>query len=207
MTRFNVNFNVDSMEGKTVLVFLKPQPPQRNYKIHAWQVLSGSAGSTESFDYQAVIQTDVTSKGEKDGNIITSNRVTTEPHTLLQAISPSGLSPKLDLAPATLADEKLTEQQCGVINKTAPYIQFDCNWYVNDKPVVTMPDVDANMTCSFEYEPNFYFMVASPPMIGQTYIVQNFSDMTKYVAPITATDVDVTLTKVNGLWTFDFIAK
>jgi len=44
-------------------------------------------------------------------------------------------------------------------------------------------------------------------MIGQTYIVQNFSDMTRYVAPITATEVDVTLTRPSGLWTFDFIAR
>jgi hypothetical protein len=70
-----------------------------------------------------------------------------------------------------------------------------------------MPKVDSRMTVSFEYEPNFYFMVATPPMIGQTYIVQNFSDMTRYVAPITATEVDVTLTRPSGLWTFDFIAR
>ncbi len=40
------------------------------------------------------------------------------------------------------------------------------------------------MTVSFEYEPNFYFRVATPPMVGQACIVQNFSDMTKHVAPL-----------------------
>lgn len=205
--RFNVTTDVDSMEGKTVLVFLKPQNPQRNYKIHAWQVLTGSAGSTESFDYDAIISTDVTSDGEKTGNIIKSSKEVIVPGQLMQATSPNGLSPKLSTAPRTLAESKLTPSQCGVVNKTEPFIQVDSNWYVNDRPVVTMPNVDANMTCSFEYEPNFYFMVASPPMVGTTYIVQNFSDMTRYTMPITATEVDVSLTKVNGLWTFDFAAK
>ncbi|AEF56151.1 hypothetical protein [Marinomonas posidonica] len=206
MTKFNVTMDVQSMEGKTVLVFLKPQNPQRNYRIHAWQVLQGSAGSTETFEYEALISTNVTSSGENPANTITSGTKNIVPGQLFQAISPSDLSPKLELAPTALAQQKLTPQQCGVINKTSPFIQFDSNWFVNDKPVVTMPQVDANMTCSFEYIPNFYFMVASPPMIGQTYIVQNFSDMTQYQMPITATEVDVSLTKVNGLWTFDFEA-
>lgn len=67
-TRFNVNFNVsaDELQGKTVLVFLKPQQPQRNYQIHAWQVLTGSAGATESFDYEAQISTDVSSPDVND---------------------------------------------------------------------------------------------------------------------------------------------
>ncbi|BCD84457.1 hypothetical protein PSm6_08640 [Pseudomonas solani] len=207
MTTFNVNFAVDDMEGKTVLVFLKPQNPQRDYRIHAWQVLTGSAGATESFDYEAVIETDVSSNGEKAGNLIVSGRKATLPGGLLQAVSPGGLSPQLEQAATSLAQEKLTPQQCGVINKTNPYIQFDSNWYVNGRPVVTMPKVDSRMTVSFEYEPNFYFMVATPPMIGQTYIVQNFSDMTQYVAPITATEVDVTLSRPNGLWTFDFLSR
>ncbi|MCU9946060.1 hypothetical protein [Pseudomonas sp. PDM13] len=207
MTTFNVNFAVDDMEGKTVLVFLKPQNPQRDYRIHAWQVLTGSAGATESFDYEAVIETDVSSNGEKAGNLIVSGRKAALPGGLLQAVSPGGLSPQLEQAATSLAQEKLTPQQCGVINKTNPYIQFDSNWYVNGRPVVTMPKVDSRMTVSFEYEPNFYFMVATPPMIGQTYIVQNFSDMTQYVAPITATEVDVTLSRPNGLWTFDFLSR
>lgn len=207
MTVFNVSFAVDDMQGKTVLVFLKPQNPQRDYRIHAWQILTGSAGATESFTYEAVIETDVTTVGEKPGNVIISGRHRASPGNLLQAVSPSGLSPILQPASSSLALEKLTPQQCGVINSTNPYIQLDSNWYVNGRPVVTMPKVDARMTVSFEYEPNFYFMVATPPMVGQTYIVQNFSDMTQYVAPITATEVDVTLTRQNGLWCFDFAAS
>lgn len=207
MTVFNVNFAVDDMEGKTVLVFLKPQNPQRDYRIHAWQVLTGSAGTTESFSYEAVIETDVTTRGDMEGNKIISERREITPGQLLQAVSPNGMSPILERAPASLALEKLTPQQCGVINKTNPYIQFDSNWYVNGRPVVTMPKVDSRMTVSFEYGPGFYFMVTTPPMAGQTYIVQNFSDMTQYIAPITATEVDVTLSRPNGLWNFDFAAS
>lgn len=205
-TKFNVTMDVEDMQGKTVLVFLKPQNPQRNYMIHAWQVLTGSAGATESFQYEATISTDVTSVGVND-NTIVSGRQPIQPGQLLTAVSPNGLSPMLQQAPTSLGQTKLTPQQCGVINQTNPFIQFNSNWYVNNKPVVTMPYVDANMTVSFEYLPNFYFMVASPPLIGQTYIVQNFSDMTQYVMPITATEVDVTLTRNQGLWTFDFDAK
>ncbi len=206
-TTFNVTFDVEDMQGKTVLVFLKPQNPQHNYRIHAWQVLTASAGATESFEYESKIATDVTSKGENEGNVITSARVDINPGELYQAISPNSLSPKLELAPVSLAQEKLTPQQAGVINKTNPFIQCDANWYVNGRPVVTMPYVDSDMTVSFEYLPNFYFMVAPPPLVGQTYIVQNFSDMTEYVMPITATKVDVTLTKVEGRWQFDFEAS
>ncbi|WP_126452890.1 hypothetical protein [Sulfuriflexus mobilis] len=204
-TKFNVNMDVEDMQGKTVLVFLKPQNPQRNFMIHAWQVLTGSAGSTESFSYEAIMSTDVSSIGVNNNTII-SGRQTIQPGQLLSAVSPNSLSPMLQEAPTSLAQAKLTPQQCGVINQTNPFIQFNSNWYVNDKPVVTMPYVDANMTVSFEYMPNFYFMVASPPLIGQTYIVQNFSDMTQYVMPITATEVDVSLTRNQGLWSFDFAA-
>jgi hypothetical protein len=208
MTKFNVSYDVESneLQGKTVLVFLKPQNPQRNYLIHAWQVLTGSAGATESFNYEALISTDVSSRGVND-NLIVSGRQAISPGQLLSAVSPEGLSPQLQTAATSLAQTKLTPQQCGVINQTNPYNQFDSNWYVNGKPVVTMPYVDTNMTVSFEYLPNFYFMVATPPMIGQTYIVQNFSDMTQYVMPITATEVNVSLTRNQGLWTFDFDAK
>ncbi|GLR13409.1 hypothetical protein GCM10007907_21990 [Chitinimonas prasina] len=206
-TQFNVHMNAPDMQGKTVLVFLKPQNPQRNYRIHAWQVLTGSAGSTESFQYVDVISTDVTSSGENASNVIISGRSIINPGQLLQATSPAGLSPSLQLAPTSMAQEKLTPAQCGVINQTNPFIQFQSNWYVNDKPVVSMPYVDLNMTVSFEYEPHFYFMVASPPMVGQTYIVQNFSDMTEYIMPITATNVDVGVTRDQGLWTFDFDAS
>jgi hypothetical protein len=206
-TTFNVHMDVGSMDGKTVLVFLKPVSPQRNYLVHAWQVLTGSAGAPETFKYEEVISTDVSSAGGLPTTSIKSGRMVIAPGQLLSATSPGGLSPLLQPAARSLAEEKLTPQQCGVINQTNPFIQFDSNWYVSERPVVSMPQVDANMTCSFEYLPNFYFMVSSPPLIGQTYIVQNFSDMTKYQMPITATSVDVTLTREKGLWTFDFKAS
>jgi hypothetical protein len=207
-TTFNVHYNVetDQLQGKAVLVFLKPQNPQRDYRIHAWQVLTGSAGATESFDYAAQISTDAKPRGGND-DLIISARKDIAPGQLLSARSPDGLSLILQPAPTSLAQVKLTPQQCGVINQTNPYIQFDSNWYVHGRPVVTMPYVDSNMTVSFEHLPNFYFMVATPPMVGQTYIVQNFSDMTQYVPPVTATEVDVMLSREQGLWTFDFSAK
>jgi hypothetical protein len=207
-TKFNVTCNVEpnDLQGKAVLVFLKPQNPQRNYQIHAWQVLDGAAGATESFDYEARISTDVTSVDANDSKVISERQVIL-PGQLLAASSPGGLAPLLLPAPASLAQAKLTPQQSGVINKTNPFIQFDSNWYVSSKPVVTMPRVDLNMTVSFEYLPSFYFMVASPPLVGQTYIVQNFSDMEQYAMPITATEVDVTLSRNHGLWHFDFAAK
>ena len=205
MTTFNMHFDAGSMQGKNVLVFLKPQNPQADYFIHAWQVLSGSTGSTESFNYVNTISTDVTSYGNK-ANEIVSKRETIQPGQLLQAISPSGLSPLLQPADSSVASEKLTSNQCGVINKTTPYIQFDSNWYVNDKPVVTMPYVDGNMTCSFDFEPKLYFMVAAPPMKGQTYTVQSFSDMTPYQFPTSATNVDIVVNRLQGIWDFQFTA-
>lgn len=54
MTTFNIHFDAASMEGKNVLVFLKLQNPQSNYFIHAWRVLIGSSGSTESFTYAEI---------------------------------------------------------------------------------------------------------------------------------------------------------
>ena len=207
MTQFNVSFNVDDMQGKTALVFLKPQSPQRDYRIHAWQVLTGSAGATESFVYDPQIATDVTYAADQTGKSTLSERVAISPGSLLQAVTPSGSSPTLQPAPASLAREKLTPDQCGVVNKTSPFIQFDSNWYVGGRPVVTMPKVDSNMTVSFESLPTVYFMVATPPMEGRTYIVQNFSDMTHYVMPATAIEVDVSLTRDDGLWTFDFKAS
>ncbi|WP_350446914.1 hypothetical protein ABS648_24545 [Pseudomonas solani] len=197
MTTFNVNAE-DDIEGKTMRVFLKPNP-QADYHPSAWQVPSGAAGATEPFVYEAVIETDISSIAEKVVNPLPLG-MTPLPSDGLQMVSPKEMS-------RLPGSQTLTPQQSGVINQSTPYIPFDNNWYVNDRPVVTMPYVDPNMTVGFEYQPNFYFMVATPPMIGQTYIVQNFSDMTQYVAPITATEVDVTLSHPNGPWRFDFNAS
>lgn len=38
----------------------------------------------------------------------------------------------------------LTQQQDGAITKTNPYSQFDSDWYLNARPVVTMQPVDAH---------------------------------------------------------------
>lgn len=207
-TQFNIHFNVseDELQGKNVLVFLKPLNPQRNDQIHAWQVLEGAAGATASFAYADSIATDVSSVG-RHGAAIVSRREPVVPGQLLRAVSPDGLSPVLQPAPTSLAQVKLTPQQCGVINQTYPYTQFDSNWYVNDRPVVTMPHVDMNMTVTFEYLPYFFFMLATPPMAGQTYLVRNFSDMTQYALPVTATEVHVAVNRVQGLWNFDFSAS
>ena len=199
-TRFNVNYNVtnDDMRGKTVLVFLKPQGPQSDYRLHAWQVLSGAPGSTESFAYEEVISAGNSSYGANDGKT-DADRQPVLRGQLLSAVSPSGLSPLLQPAAVSLAQSALAPQPCGVVSQTMPAGQFDGNWYVNDKPVVTMPQVDPRMTASFEYLPNFYFMVATPPMLGQTSIAQNFSDMAQYTMPITGTGVDVTLNRKQDL--------
>ena len=202
-TKFIVKMDVSDMQGKNVLVFLKPQPPQRNYRIHAWQILTASAGSTESFNFDTPMSVDVTSIGEKGQKII-SQRIPIMPGQLYVADSPASLSPELKEAGASMAQEKLTPNQAGVRNETTPFWQVDVNWYVDDKPVVTCPYVDKNMTCTFEFLPHLYFMVAAPPLIGQTYIIQNFSDMTEYIMPISATEVQVNLTKESGLWKFSF---
>ncbi|MNM97975.1 hypothetical protein D3C81_1104950 [compost metagenome] len=168
-------------------------------------MLTGAAGAAESFTYEDSITTDVTSIGVNNNKIVSASHDIV-PGQLLSVESPSGWSPLLQAAPASMAQARLTPQQCGVINQTNPYTQFDSNWYVNGKPVVTMPNLDLRMTASFEYLPNFYFMVATPPTAGQTYIVQNFADMTHYAMPPTATDVDVTVNRKQGLWDFDFSA-
>ncbi|MCG8433597.1 MAG: hypothetical protein MJA83_06175 [Gammaproteobacteria bacterium] len=204
MTTFYVHFREQNMQGKNVLAFLKPTPPQSNYQVHAWQVLTGSAGATETFSYKAEIQVDVTSAGRKADNVIVSGRQIATAGQLYEAISPSGLSPKLIPASETLANQKLTPNQCGVINKTSPFIQFTCNWYVNNRAVASMPYVDRNMTCTFDYEPRLYLMVAAPPMIGQTYTLQNFSEMTAFQWQNSTTRVDVDVTRDSGMWTFSF---
>ncbi|MCM2565243.1 hypothetical protein [Janthinobacterium kumbetense] len=206
--QFNVRYNVetDDLQGNSVLVFLKLQNPQGHYRSHAWQVLTGSAGATESFHYEDRISTDVNSFGIT-GNKIVSGRQVIAPGQLLSAVSPHGLSPLLQPAAASLAQSKLTPAQCGVMNETSPFIPFSCNWYVNDRPVATMPDVDANMTVGFEYLPSLYFVVAMRPAAGQTYSLESFQDMTQYAMPVSATEVDVTLHRSQDAWRFDFAAR
>lgn len=203
---FTVGFDVTDMEGKSVLVFLKPVNPQRNVLIHAWRVLTGAPGGSLSFSYDGAISTDVSSAGWQPGSSIVSARADVLPGQLYSVVSPSGLSPELQLAPASLAQTTLTPEQAGVINQTNPFIQFDSNWYVDSQPVMTAPHVDTGMTVVFQCPPTLYFMVAPAPMAGQTYIVQNFLDMTEYPVPASASAVNVTLTRDQGLWVFKFQA-
>ena len=121
-TKINISYNVESdeMRGKTVLVFLKPQNPQSNYQIPAWQVLKGVPGPTEAFVYEHQIPLDVRSHGAGDDMKMTSARQSQQPQA------------------------SLTQQQGGALTKTNPYSQFDSDWYVNARPVVTMQPVDAH---------------------------------------------------------------
>ena len=122
VTQINISYNVklEEMRGKTVLVFLKPQNPQSNYQIPAWQVLTGVPGTTEAFVYDHQIPLDVYSHGAGDDMKMTPERQSRQPQA------------------------SLTQQQDGAISKTNPYIQFDSDWYVNARPVVTMLPVDSH---------------------------------------------------------------
>ena len=147
VTKINISYNVESdeMRGKTVLVFLKPQNPQGNYQIPAWQVLTGVPGTTEAFVYDHHIALDVHSHGAGDNMKMAAERQSPQPQA------------------------SLTQQQDGAITKTNPYIQFDSDWYVNARPVVTMPPVDAHAAT------------------------------TQSVVPATATEGDVTLNRNQDL--------
>ena len=63
----------------------------------------------------------------------------------------------------------MTPQQGGAIPKINPYLQFDSDWYVNARPVVTMQPVDAHAAT------------------------------TQSVVPATATEGDVTLHRSQDL--------
>ncbi|MDI3296680.1 hypothetical protein [Janthinobacterium tructae] len=129
VTQINISNNVESdeMRGKTVLVFLKPQNPQGNYQIPAWQVLTGVPGTTEAFVYDHQIPFDVYSHGAGDDMKMTPERQSRQPQASLTQ-----------------------QQQDGAISKTNPYIQFDSDWYVNARPVVTMQPVDAHSATATE---------------------------------------------------------
>ena len=147
ITQINIRYNVESdeMRGKTALLFLKPQNPQGNYQIPAWQVLKGVPGSTEAFVYDHQIPFDVHSHGAGGDMKMTPERQSQQPQA------------------------SLTQQQDGAIPKTNPYLQFDSDWYVNARPVVTMQPVDAHAA------------------------------MTQSVVPATATEGDVTLNRNQDL--------
>ena len=203
MTKFHVRFNAADMDGKAVLVFIKPESPQRNSRIHAWQVLTGAEGWAEFF-HDGAISVNVTPVDSEPGAPHTPHTVRTLPGDLYEAVSKDGHALVLRKARPALAQMKLTPEECGVINTAHPFMEFDCHWFVDDRPVVTMPRVDTNMTVSFEYLNHLYFMVAEPPTVGQTYVIKDFSPMTRYVMQAGAQIVDVSLTRANGLWAFEF---
>ena len=124
VTKIDISDDVESdeMRGKTVLVFLKPQNPWGNYQNPAWQALKGVPGSIESFVYDHQIPLDVYSHGAGDNMKMTPERQSRQPQ-------------------ASLTQQ---QQQDGAIPKTNPYSQFDSDWYVNARPVVTMQPVDAH---------------------------------------------------------------
>lgn len=147
VTQINISNDVESdeMRGKTVLVFLKPQNPQGNYQIPAWQVLKGVPGTTEAFVYDHQVPFDVYSHGAGDNMKMAPERQSQQPQA------------------------SLTQQQDGAITKTNPYSQFDSDWYLNARPVVTMQPVDAHAAT------------------------------TQSVVPATATEGDVTLNRNQDL--------
>ena len=103
--------------------------------------MKGVPAPTEAFVYDHQIPLDVYSHGVGDGMKMTPERQSQQPRA------------------------SLTQQQDGAIPKTNPYIQFDSDWYVNARPVVTMPPADAH------------------------------SATTPFVVPATATEGDVTLNR------------
>ncbi len=201
---FNVTLGGEHMQGQGVLVFLRPVSEQRNVLIHAWQVLIASAGASESFEYESVISTNVFSR-RNPPHYILSDTMEVQPGSLLEAVSSGELSPRLQMAPHDLAQEKLTQQQAGVINNTHPHIELDCNWLVNNRRALTVPNLGDGAVSSFEYEPSLYFMVARPPLVGQTYNLQDFANMTRYPIPDTDTEVYVNVSSDDeGRWLFTF---
>jgi hypothetical protein len=203
-TVFNVTLDGEQMLGQGVLVFLRPVTAQRDVFIHAWQVLIASSGDNESFEYESVISTNVFSR-RNPPHYILSDTMEVRPGSLLRVVSADELSPRLEMAPADLAQEKLSPQQAGVINNTDPHIELDCNWLVNNRLVLTVPILGDGAVSSFEYEPNLYFMVARPPLVGQTYNLQDFANMTRYPLPTTDTEVYISVTSGDeGRWNFTF---
>jgi hypothetical protein len=204
MIECRVHSSADDMQGKRVLVFLRPQRPRSNYLIHAWQNLEISAGATAVFDFDTRISVQLLTMSKRGRNPTLSAEQTAHPGELFLAVRPEGLSPALQLAPAGMAVERLTPQQYGVYNQTYPYTSIDCVWMVSGSPVVTMPSVDWGMTCTFEYMPVLYFMVSAPLIGGENFTVQSFSDMTSFSLTPDISSLDIEVIRDQGRWLFNF---
>jgi len=202
---FNVRFDMQVYEwqGKNVLVFLAPPAPSRNITGLAWRVLTASAGATVSFEMNDVVSVEVAGRAT-DGVPATSERVTVQPGQLLMATRPSAQPMVLPLEPDPLASDRLLPFQYGLTNRTDPGIPLDCTWYMADAPAVTMPALDSGMTTTFDGSQSLYFAVAALPQTGEGF-AQAFSDTTMYQIPVNVSEVNVKLTKLQGMWVFEFM--
>ncbi len=204
MITCKVSANVTDMRGKSVLVFVRPQQAARDVRVYAWQILELSGGATASFAFDQTISVSVVTQGVDPANPIESERVGIYPGTLKIATRPGGLSPQLAPSSAGMAAARLTTKQAGVYNATNPCTSLDCTWFVSGQAVVTMPGVDWGMTCTFEYEPVLYFMIAAPLLNGENFTVQSLTGATPCpVTPDTAV-LDVKVKRERGRWQFSF---
>lgn len=205
MIECRVHSDVEDMRGKRVLVFLRPLAPQADYLVHAWQELEISSGATAGFTFDPAVSARIVNNARR-GNRIWSAEHPVAPGQLLLATRPDLLSPMLEPGPRGMAEERLTPQQRGVYNQTYPYTSVDCVWQIGGRPVVTMPNLDWGMTCTFCYQPAFYFMIASPMLAGENFTALAFTDMKAYtILPGTST-LDVTIVRNQGRWMFSFIS-
>ena len=205
MLTCNVTADVDDMRGKSVLVFLRPIRPVRDIRVHAWQVLDLSGNATASFCFDAAVSVGVATHGVAPSTSIESERVAISPGNLYQAVRPAGLSPQLQPCSAGMAADQLTPAQAGVYNGANPSIALDCIWFVSGQAVVTMPDVDWGMTCTFEYAPVLYFMIAAPLMKGENYTVQSLTGTTPYWVRRDTSVINVRVTRQRSRWVFHFL--
>ncbi|WP_126452892.1 hypothetical protein [Sulfuriflexus mobilis] len=204
MIECRVHSNVTDMQGKRVLVFLRPQRPITSCHIHAWQVLDISSGATASFDFDPKVSACLLTQGKGRDNPTRSAAQIIHPGQLFLATRPDSLSPTLEPAPTGMAIARLTPYQSGVYNQTYPYTSVDCVWHVSGSPVVTIPNLDWGMTSAFEYVPMFYFMIDAPLIAGENFTVQAFTDMTPYRVSMETSSLDVYITRDKGRWMFNF---
>ena len=199
-----VHSDVDDMRGKRVLVFLRPQAPQTDYLVHAWKELEISSGATAQFVFDDTVSARIVTTNRRGNRILSAQRVV-QPGQLLLATRPDGLSPALTEAPSGMAVDRLMAQQYGVYNETYPYTSVDCLWQIGGSPVVTMPNLDWGMTCTFDYLPMFYFMIAAPMLSGENFTALAFTDMTAYALRPGISTLDVRVVRDQGRWLFSFV--
>ncbi|MHB9119662.1 MAG: hypothetical protein ACYC2R_15530 [Burkholderiales bacterium] len=204
MITCKVSADVANMRGKSVLVFVRPQQAARDVRVYAWQVLDLSGGATASFVFDHSISVSVLTKGTGPVNPTESERVKITPGTLKIATRPAGLSPQLAPSSAGMAAARLTTEQAGVYNDTNPCLSLDCTWFVSGQAVATMPDVDWGMTCTFEYQPVLYFMIAAPLLEGENFTVQSLTGATPYPITLDTAELDVRVRRERGRWRFSF---